>query len=115
MDVTERPIHCSDQKRLQFYIKKENKWEKDDEHEELDKSIEKVTMKQIKIISEWVKQNPDYDRDLKKMEEYFKLVGKTMGSDDEKRLRRIKKIIGENVKLSPDIKDNHSVLENKKE
>ena len=29
MDVTERPIHCSDQKRLQFYVKKEDKWEKD--------------------------------------------------------------------------------------
>ena len=28
MKPTERPIHCSDKKRLQFYVKNENKWEK---------------------------------------------------------------------------------------
>ena len=50
MDVTERPIHCSDQKRLQFYVKKENKWEKDEEHEEIDKSIAKVSKKQIENL-----------------------------------------------------------------
>ena len=26
---TERPIHCSDKKRLQFYVKDDDKWEKD--------------------------------------------------------------------------------------
>jgi hypothetical protein len=34
-----------------------------------------------------------------KMEEYFKLVGNTMGPNDEKKLRQIKKLIGENVKI----------------
>ena len=56
MDVTERPIHCSDQKRLQFYVKKENKWEKDAEHEEIDKSIAKVSKKQILILTDWCKE-----------------------------------------------------------
>ena len=27
---TERPIHCSDKKRLQFYVKDDDKWEKDE-------------------------------------------------------------------------------------
>ena len=50
MKPTERPIHCSDKKRMQFYVKEENKWEKDDEHAKLDKSIADVTLKQIKKI-----------------------------------------------------------------
>ena len=44
MDVTERPIHCSDQKRLQFYIKKEDKWEKDKKNEEIDKIKEQKSI-----------------------------------------------------------------------
>ena len=39
LNPTLRPIHCSDTKRLQFYVKDENKWEKDQQHEKLDKSI----------------------------------------------------------------------------
>jgi hypothetical protein len=99
MDVTERPIHCSDQKRLQFYVKKDNKWEKDNEHGSIDKSIEQVSKKQIHIIHAWVQNNPTYMTNPEKMEEYFKLVGNTMGPNDEKKLRQIKKLIGENVKI----------------
>jgi len=109
MDVTERPIHCSDQKRLQFYVKKENKWEKDAEHEEIDKSIEKVSKKQILILTDWCKANPGYEDDPEKSEEYFKLVGRTMGPNDEKRLRQIKKIIGEKVKITPPPKDKNGI------
>jgi len=31
LDVTERPIHCTDKKRETMYIKDEDKWEKEDE------------------------------------------------------------------------------------
>ena len=99
MEVTERPIHCSDQKRLQFYVKKEDKWEKDNKNEELDKSIQNISGKQVATLIEWTKANPGYENSPSKMEEYFKLVGKTMGIDCEKNIRKIKKILSENVKL----------------
>lgn len=99
MEVTERPIHCSDQKRLQFYVKKEDKWEKDQENEEIDKSIQNISSKQIGTLIEWTNANPGYENNPVKMEEYFQLVGKTMGVDCEKNIRKIKKIISENVKL----------------
>ena len=74
MDVTERPIHCSDQKRLQFYVKNDNEWCKDKNNEKIDNSIEKVSVKQLKSIQDWVEANPDYlDSDTKR-EEYFTLV-----------------------------------------
>ena len=36
---TERPIHCSDKKRLQFYVKEDNKWSKDSNNEKIDETI----------------------------------------------------------------------------
>jgi hypothetical protein len=99
MEITERPIHCSDQKRLQFYVKKEDKWEKDKKNEEIDKSIQNISSKQVGTLIEWTSANPDYENNPVKMEEYFKIVGKTMGVDCEKNVRKIKKIISENVKL----------------
>ena len=99
MEVTERPIHCSDQKRLQFYVKKEDKWEKDKKNKEIDKSIQNISSKQIGTLIEWTNANPGYENNPVKMEEYFKIVGKTMGVDCEKNIRKIKKIISENVKL----------------
>jgi hypothetical protein len=35
----------------------------------------------------------------KKRDEYFKLVGQTMQSNDDKNMNNIKKIVGRNVKL----------------
>ena len=98
------------QKRLQFYVKKENKWEKDAEHEEIDKSIAKVSKKQILILTDWCKANPGYEDDPEKSEEYFKLVGRTMGPNDEKRLRQIKKILAENVKITQPKKEENIII-----
>jgi hypothetical protein len=74
MDITERPIHCSDQKRLQFYVKNENEWSKDNNNEKIDDSIQQVSVKQLKSIQDWVEANPDYLESTAKTEEYFTLV-----------------------------------------
>ena len=55
MEVTERPIHCSDQKRLQLYVKKEDKWEKDKQNEEIDKSIQNISIFENKTAASLVK------------------------------------------------------------
>jgi hypothetical protein len=99
MDVTERPIHCSDQKRLQFYVKNDDEWTRDNNNEKIDSSIEKISKKQIETIKKWTEQNPDFmDCDLKR-DEYFKLVTQTMQPNDDKNLKNIKRKVGENVKL----------------
>jgi hypothetical protein len=99
MDVTERPIHCSDRKRLQFYVKNDNEWTKDKNNEKIDNTIEKVSRKQIKSIQEWVEANPDYTESDSKMEEYFTLVRSITQPNDNKNLKNIKRKVGENVKL----------------
>ena len=99
MDITERPIHCSDQKRLQFYVKNDNEWSKDKNNEKLDNSIEKVSVKHMKSIQEWVEKNPDYKDSDAKMEEYFTLVRSITQPNDDRNLKNIKRKVGENVKL----------------
>jgi len=99
MDVTERPIHCSDKKRLQFYIKNDDEWSKDNNNEKIDNTIEKVSKKQLKSIQDWVEANPDYSESDAKMEEYFTLVRSITQPNDDKNLRNIKRKVGESVKL----------------
>ena len=47
---TERPIHCSDKKRLQFYVKDNNEWKKDANNEKLDETIYNIKMK-LSLVS----------------------------------------------------------------
>ena len=44
-----RPIHCSDTKRMLFYVKDEDGWNKDGVSK-VEKAIEEITLKQIKTL-----------------------------------------------------------------
>ena len=91
---TERPIHCSDTKRLQFYVKDEDKWERDKDHKRIDRSIDNIGMMQLKHLKEWICKNPDYESDQTKLEEYHRMVRGLMGGcDSEEQKRNKNKII----------------------
>ena len=65
LNTHSRPIHCSDSKRETLYIKDDNQWTKDDENKStLTKAIKQVAGKNIKQISEWQKQHPEYNLSL---------------------------------------------------
>jgi len=60
LDINLRPIHCTDKKRDVLYVKDENKWEKEDEEKkQMRKLIKNVSNKNIALIPEWKKLNPD--------------------------------------------------------
>jgi len=84
MEPTERPIHCSDRKRLQFYVKDENKWEKDNEHEKIEDSIASINKKQLDKLHEWLKQNPDWNQDTEKSAMYINMVQQIAWMSEEK-------------------------------
>ena len=104
MEPTQRPIHCSDKKRLQFYVKDDNKWEKDESNEKIDKSIDKITKKQILAIKLWEKEHPNYLEDEKLTHIWSKMI-KNMGTGvsenvtAEKEKTNIKKEVGMTVQL----------------
>jgi hypothetical protein len=60
LDVTERPVHCSDSKRDTMYVKDDDKWEKENEtnHKVL-KAIEDIANKNSKMVKEWKIKNPE--------------------------------------------------------
>ena len=63
LDPTERPIHCSDKKRLQFYVKEDAVWQKDTNNEKIDRTITNIKIKQAQSLTEWEKDNPNFQND----------------------------------------------------
>ena len=60
LDVTERPVHCSDSKRDTMYVKDDDKWEKESENnEKVLKAIEDIANKNSKMVKEWKIKNPE--------------------------------------------------------
>jgi len=49
LSLYERPMHCTDKKRETLYVKN-NKWEKDDNKEYINKALKKVESKQLKKL-----------------------------------------------------------------
>lgn len=96
LNTRERPIHCSDSKRETLYIKDDDQWLKDTEDKAvLTKAIKQVANKNMKQISEWQKENPDYnDSSSKKNDQYLKIICNSMsGSTPEEQKNNINKIV----------------------
>uniref|UniRef100_A0A6C0J9L6 C2H2-type domain-containing protein n=1 Tax=viral metagenome TaxID=1070528 RepID=A0A6C0J9L6_9ZZZZ len=74
MKPTERPIHCSDIKRLKFYVKENDKWEKDENNKKIDETIRDIKLKQCKTITEWENLNPTYKENPELMNEWMNIL-----------------------------------------
>jgi hypothetical protein len=107
MKPTERPIHCSDRKRLQFYVKDEDTWKKDNIHSKIDKSIEDITILQIKQIKQWEKEHPDYLTNETLLKQWHTMLQNAMGGgDNEIRVKNkdsIKKELGISVEVKKEL------------
>jgi len=95
LDITERPIHCTDKKRETMYIKDEDKWEKDDEKKvKMHKMVKKVANKNINLISEFQKLHPDWKKYSSKVsDQYNKIVIESMGGKGDNDYEKEEKII----------------------
>jgi len=96
MDISDRPIHCSDSKREVVYIKDKNQWNKESEDKTiLTNAIKHVAHKNMKQISEWTKDHPEYnDSTSKQNDKYLRIVSESMsGSSQEETSKNYNKII----------------------
>jgi len=99
LPTVERPIHCTDKKKLEFMVKKDNKWNKDVD-KDIDKIINSIGNERIQKLAEWKKENPDYLKDDKLYEIYSKIIYNIMDSDDDKKcIKNIKKELGKNTDI----------------
>jgi hypothetical protein len=97
LDVTQRPIHCTDKKRETLYVKDEDKWEKDDENTKMHKMVKKVQDKNIRMIKKFKEKYPDYYKaSSKHSDAYNNIIIESMGgrgdNDYEKEEKIIRKI-----------------------
>ena len=97
LDENIRPIHCTDKKRETFYIKDEDKWEKEDEEmKRLRKIILKISNKTFKLLPKYREKYPDYNKaESIYSDEHCKIIIETVVCDklkDEKIIRNISKV-----------------------
>jgi hypothetical protein len=94
LDETIRPIHCTDQKRETFYVKDENKWEKEeDDKNKLKKMIRSIAYKNEKLIKTYKETYPDYNNsESKRSDQYSKIMIEAMDCKDESREKIIRNI-----------------------
>ena len=81
LDVTKRPVHCTDQKRETIYIKDEGVWIKEDEdNKNVRKLIKKVAFRNSKCIRLFKEKHPDcITSESKYSDTYSKIVIEAMG------------------------------------
>lgn len=101
LDVTQRPIHCTDSKREVLYVKDENKWEKDnEENKKIRRVIKSIAYKNTFLLKDFREKHPDCGKsESKYSDQYNKLVIEAMGgrgdNDVEKENKIIKNIVKE--------------------
>ena len=111
LEVTKRPIHCTDVKRKSMYVKKDNEWKKDDKNEEVRKAINQVANKNIQNIEGWRAKNMDQTGNsvtggTAKRQQYLDIVGESLEPDDDgKKSEKILKNVGEAVLLDKNVID----------
>ena len=95
LDITQRPIHCTDKKRETLYVKDDDEWKKEDEEKsKLRNVIKTVSNKNIKAISQFKEKYPDCkESNSKYSEQYNKLLVEIMGGDGENTIEKENNII----------------------
>ena len=102
MDVTERPVHCTDKKRETIYIKENNTWEKEDDNKtKLRKAIKNIASKNFKLLPQYKEKYPGCQfAESNYSDKYNKLMIEVLGGEgnyDKEKENKIIKNISKNI------------------
>lgn len=94
LDVTQRPVHCTDKKRETMYIKDEDKWEKDDEQKKMHKIVRKVADKNARLLPKFKEAHPDCIKSTSiYSDQYNKIIIEALGGHGDNDFEKEEKII----------------------
>jgi hypothetical protein len=95
MDITKRPIHCTDIKRETMYIKDKDEWSKDtDELTKLRRILNYITMKNYKTVPKWKTAHPECEEvDTHDYNFCYKMMRVILGDVEEEQIKLDNKII----------------------
>ena len=111
---TDRPIHCTDSKRMQFYVKEDNKWEKDTGDKAAKDIRTEIKNKSIMVMKEWEDANPSFADKPKLQDEYNEIIhGILEGYGDKKKFAKqiqdVKKRVARMVRIQDAMKDDDAI------
>lgn len=98
--LTQRPIHCINEKQKQFYIKSNDEWIRDNTGK-MDDIISGISKKQVSSLENWEMEHPNWQSCAKEMEEYVKLI-KEVTLSTKQNHAKIKKKIGNEILVKRD-------------
>jgi hypothetical protein len=103
LEITQRPIHCTDIKRDTVFVKDNDEWQRDNNKDKLTNAIKYVANNNLKLLPKWTDKNPQHsDLTSETHRKYMKIVSEASGGgtdeEDEKNMKKIiKKVAAETV------------------
>jgi hypothetical protein len=106
LDLTMRPIHCTDLKRETLYVRNMNEWLNDESKEISGKAMEIVSNTSIREMKQWTEANPDYEAKQDKKTEYMRLmrnvIGSTTDAEENAEKKKFIRNVSQNTVLDKD-------------
>ena len=94
LDVSQRPVHCTDKKRETMYIKDQDKWEKDENNSKIKKAIKRVASKNQRLLPKFKEAHPDCGTyHSKYSDQYNKIIIESVGGSGDNDAEKEEKII----------------------
>ena len=95
MDITKRPIHCTDIKRETIYIKDKDEWSKDtDELTKVRKILNRISMNNYRTVPEWKNAHPECEVVASRTYEFcYSMMQSLLGDVEDEQLKLDNKII----------------------
>ena len=106
IDITKRPIHCTDQKRSIIYVKDDNLWQKDNEQKKLMSAINLIQNKKddanIKNIELLKKTNPEWKNNIHMSSDIYKATKNCTENIKVRSPTKLLKLIVDNTVINKD-------------
>lgn len=97
MELTQRPMHCTDLKRETLYVKNDDKWTNDITKSIIEKAIDTVATNSFSHLKVWKEANPDYNSNEDKKTEYARIMRQLLGGVSDWEMQENKNKIVRNV------------------
>jgi len=107
MELVERPIHCTDQKRKVMYVKDNDKWEKDKDHALFLQGVNDLADIHKKRVHLWQQENPEFKTREKLQAVFTSIIGNlfTDVTEQRKNMNKIFKGVTDSTFLDDNTKN----------
>jgi hypothetical protein len=102
MQITERPLHCTDERRNTFYVHDNDEWNKDEDLKDTKKAILHISQENLKQCMDWSNDIPPNVDPDEHITQSIKLC-KVAWSGDEKNTEKIIKNISKEIPLNKQV------------